>query len=320
MWRWRARRTKVMGTLNAGLKRTSGHGVIPFSESLDSMTQTRHPRFLKSACQPLTTREAGDNRTVIPIIRTVIADGDRLARRKLRFLLSTETGVDVVAECRDGKHTVAAVKTHDPDLLLLNIRMPDVDGFQVLSEIPPVEMPIVILTTASDRDAARAFAAHALDYLLEPFDKERLHHAIDRARTELLKAHDLHLIHRILHFLTEAQPAQWVDRRLAIKAGGRVVFLDMDEIDWIEAAANYVRVNVGKESYQLRAAIGHITERLDPSRFVRIHRSTIVNVRKIKALQPCNTGEYIAILSDGKELSCGRSYRLQLQKLIGRKL
>jgi two-component system LytT family response regulator len=309
-----------MGALNALLKRTSGHGVIPFSESFGSASQTLGARLLQSACQPRTTREASDNRAVIPIIRTIIADGDRLTRRKLRSLLSTEAGVDVVAECRDGRHTVSAVKTHNPDLLLLNIRMPDIDGFQVLSDIPPVAMPIVILTTASDRDAARAFAAHALDYLLEPFDKERLHHAIDRARTEILKAHDLHLVHRILDFVAEAQPAQWVDRRLSIKTGGRVVFLDMDEIDWIEAAANYVRLNVGKESYLLRAAIGHIAKRLDPSRFVRIHRSTIVNIRKIKALEPCNTGEYIALLSDGKELSCGRSYRLQLQKLIRRKL
>lgn len=307
-----------MGAFNAGLKRTSGHGVTPLS--FGPTRQIRYPRFLQSACRPRTTREASNNRTVIPIIRAIIADGDRLARRKLRILLSTEAGVEVVAECRDGTHTVAAVKTHSPDLLLLNIRMPDVDGFQVLSEITPAEMPIIILTTASDRDAARAFAAHALDYLLEPFDKERLHHAIDRARTEILKAHDLHLIRRILDSLTEAQPAQWVDRRLAIKAGGRVVFLDMDEIDWIEAAANYVRLNVGKESYLFRAAIGHVAERLDPSRFVRIHRSTIVNIRKIKALQPCNTGEYIAILTGGKELSCGRSYRLQLQKLIGLKL
>jgi two-component system LytT family response regulator len=258
-----------------------------------------------------------DNRKMIPIIRTIIADSERLARKKLRILLSMEPGVEIVAECREGKQTVAAVKTHNPDLLLLDIRMPNEDGFQVLHEIPTNNMPLLIFTTAYDRYAIRAFEAHALDCLLKPFDRERLHRAIERARTELLKLHDGHLTDRILDLLAETKhEAQRTDRRLAIKAGGRVVFLDLDEIDWIEAAANYVKLNVGRESYVLREGIGHISDRLDAAHFVRVHRSTIVNVRKIKALQPCNAGEYIAVLKDGKELSCGRSYRLQLQKLI----
>jgi two-component system LytT family response regulator len=254
---------------------------------------------------------------MIPSIRTIIADDELLARKKLRVLLGSEPGIYVVAECQDGKQTIAAVHAHKPDLLLLDIRMPDLDGFQVLERVLAGEMPVVVFTTAYDQYAIRAFEADALDYLLKPFDGERLHHAIERARAELLKSHDHNLTGRILDLLAEARPASRpVDRRLVIRAGGRVVFLDLDEVDWIGAAANYVKLSVDSNSYLLREGIGHISERLDPGRFVRIHRSTIVNVRKIKELQPCDSGEYIAVLKNGKELACSRGYRMELQRLI----
>lgn len=259
---------------------------------------------------------------IIPVIRTIIADDEHLARKKLRLLLDSEPGVQVVAECQDGLQTVSAVQTHRPDLLLIDIRMPDMDGFQVLKQIASDELPVVVFTTAYDQFAIRAFEAHALDYLLKPFDGERLHHAVERAGAELLKLHDRDLAGRILDLLAKnAEPkmdSKQVDDRMVIRAGGKVVFLDVKEIDWIEAAANYVKLNVGKDSYLLREGIGSISERLDPDRFVRIHRSVIVNVRKIKELQPCESGEYIAVLRNGKELSCSRGYRTQLQRLIGR--
>jgi len=259
---------------------------------------------------------------IIPAMRTIIADDEHLARRKLRLLLGIEPGVQVIAECQDGQQTLDAVKTHKPDLLLIDVRMPDLDGFQVLGKIAPGEMPVVVFTTAYDQFAIRAFEAHALDYLLKPFDGERLHHAIERARAELLKSHNRDLTSRILDLLAKnAEPkieSRQADERMVIRAGGKVVFLDVKEIDWIEAAANYVKLNVGKDSYLLREGIGSISERLDPDRFVRIHRSVIVNVRKIKELQPCESGEYIAILKNGKELSCSRGYRTQLQRLIGK--
>jgi two-component system LytT family response regulator len=254
---------------------------------------------------------------MIPLIRTVIADDERLARRKLRILLGSEAGVQIVADCQDGKQTIAAVEIHKPDLLFLDIHMPDLDGFQILQNISGMELPVVIFTTAFDQYAIRAFEAQALDYLLKPFDQERLHRAVDRVRVELLKAHDHNLTHRILDLLSERRrepPAS--DGRMVIKAGGRIVFLDMDEIDWIEAAANYVKLNVGRDSYLLREGIGRVSERLDSSKFVRIHRSIIVNVRRIRELQPCDSGEYIAVLKNGKELSCSRGYRPELQRLI----
>jgi two-component system, LytTR family, response regulator len=253
---------------------------------------------------------------IVPTIRTVIADDEGLARKKLRILLSAESSVDLIAECQDGKQTVAAVLEHRPDLLFLDIQMPDFDGFKVLDQIPADRMPIVIFTTAFDQYAIRAFDAHALDYLLKPFHQERVHRALERVKQELLKVHEQSVKARILELLSEAKPKTKPLRRLVIRTAGRVVFLDMNEIDWIEAAANYVKLHVGKESFLLREGIGHISAKLDPERFVRIHRSSIVNVNRIRELQPCESGEYIAVLRDGKELSCSRGCRPQLLRLI----
>jgi two-component system, LytTR family, response regulator len=258
---------------------------------------------------------------IVPSMRVIIADDERLARQKLRLLLQEESGIQVVAECRDGKQAIAAVHTHRPDLLLLDIRMPDLDGFEVLEKIPADRMPVVVFTSAHDQYAIRAFEANALDYLLKPFDQKRLHRAVERARTELLRSHEQSIAGRVLLDLlaqTKTAPKP-VDRRFMIKAGGRLVFLDLDEIDWIEAAANYVKLNAGGTSYLLREGIGRIAERLDPGSFIRVHRSTIVNVSKIKELQPCDSGEYIAVLRNGKELSCSRGCRAQLQRLIENK-
>jgi two-component system, LytTR family, response regulator len=259
---------------------------------------------------------------IVPAIRTVIADDEHLSRQKLGLLLRSEPGVEVIAECQSGEQTIDAVHEHRPDLLLIDIQMPDMDGFDVLRKIASEEMPVVVFTTAYNQFAIKAFDAHALDYLLKPFEQARLHQAIERTRAELLKSHDFDLTSRILSLLASQGKPQMdskpADDRMIIRAGGKVVFLDTKEIDWIEAAANYVKVNAGKDSYLLREGIGSIAERLDPDRFVRIHRSVIVNARKIKELQPCDSGEYIAVLKNGKELSCSRGYRAQLQRLIGR--
>lgn len=250
-------------------------------------------------------------------MRVVIADDEPLAREKLRLMLTAEPGVSILAECRNGAEIIDALNTHKPDLLMLDVQMPELDGFAVLNQVPPESLPIIIFTTAFDRHAVRAFEANALDYLLKPFDQERLHQAVNRARAELVKAKDREATHRILNFLS--QNANWQSpsgRRLVIRSGGRVIFLGLDEIDYVEAAANYVKINVGKQSYLLRKGIGEIAEKLDPALFVRIHRSAIVNVRRIKELQPVNSGEYIVVLKDGKELSCSRGYRAGLQELV----
>jgi two-component system LytT family response regulator len=258
----------------------------------------------------------------VAAIRAIVADDERLAREKLRILLASEPNIKLVAECHDGQQALAAVRTCQADLLLLDIQMPGMDGFQVLNELLPEEMPVVIFTSAYDQYAIRAFEAHALDYLLKPFDQERLHHAIERARLELNKFREREITHRILDLLcqvkSEMLPAPSSEGRLVIRAKGRVVFLNLSELDWIEASANYVRLNVGKESHLFRETIGRVSERLNPNHFVRVHRSTIVNVRKIKELIPVNSGEYIVVLKNGKELSCSRSYRTALESMISK--
>src|ERR1700730_15407443 len=256
----------------------------------------------------------------MPAIRTIIADDEKLSRTKLRILLQSEAGIKVVAECCDYEQTVNAVSSYQPDLLLLDVQMPGPNGFHVLRAIPPEQMPMVILTTAYDQYALQAFEAHALDYLLKPFDQERLHRAIARVRAEIEKTGDREMARRILDYISRNTSVSQTEKRLVIKSAGRVVFLDIDEIDWIDAEANYVKLNAGKQSYVLRQSIGHLSERLNPRQFVRIHRSTIVNVQKIKELQPCNSGEYIVTLKNGKELSCSRGYRDGLQSLIDKKL
>jgi two-component system LytT family response regulator len=255
-------------------------------------------------------------RMMIPEIRAIVADDEPSVRHRLRLLLAAENAVEIVAECDDALQAIAAVRTHKPDLLLLDIEMQDADGFQVLNSISHDHMPIVIFTSTHDQHAIRAFEAHALDYLLKPVDQQRLHTAIERARAELIKTQDRQLSHRILDLLAEAKTGPQTDRRLVIKTGGRVVLVEMEEIDWVEAAGNYVELKTSGGSYLLREGMSHLCGRLDPGQFVRIHRSTIVNLRRIKELQPCNRGEYMVVLKDGKQLSCSRGYRAKLQQLI----
>jgi two-component system, LytTR family, response regulator len=251
-------------------------------------------------------------------IRTVIADHDSSVLRQLRLLLGAEPGVRVVAECGDRAETIAAVQTHKADLLILDVHLLDTDGLEVLHSLPGRDRLLVVFSSLHDQYAIRAFEARALDYLLKPFDPERLHSAIERTRAELAKVNDRHLTRRLLDLLAGAKPEAKTEKRLVVKAAGRVVFLATDEIDWIEAEGNYVRLKVGAESYLMREAIGRVAQRLDPEQFVRIHRSIIVNVSKIKELQPCNRGEYMVILKDGKELSCSRGYRAKLHQLIAK--
>jgi two-component system LytT family response regulator len=254
--------------------------------------------------------------SIIPIpLRILIVDDERPARDKLKILLSQESDVQVISECGNGATALTALSDLKPDLVLLDIQLPDTDGFSLLKAVPSEELPFVIFTTAYDQYAIKAFDAHALDYLLKPFDHERLREALHRARLAIRSQNDRMLTDRLLKILqgTNSVP---VARRLLIRSGGRVVFLAYEEIEWIDAAANYVRVNAGKASYMLRGSIGSIAEKLPAEQFVRIHRSTVVNARMIKELQPCNSGEFIVVLRNGKELSCSRGYRTGLRKLI----
>ena len=250
-------------------------------------------------------------------LRTVLADDERLAIDKLRLLLEREAYVRIVGECHTVRDTRETVQRLRPDLLLLDIEMPDGTGFDVLEGWSRGELPIVIFTTAYDQYAIRAFEARALDYLLKPFDAERLSASIERARLEWLKTNSDMLTSCLADLLNSptAQPSG--NDRLVVKSRGRIFFLDPEEIDWMEASANYVCVHMRNgASYEMREAISRLAERLDPSRFARIHRSYIVNVSKIREAVPCNSGEYMIVLKDGKELSCSRTYQSAIQSLV----
>jgi two-component system LytT family response regulator len=251
-----------------------------------------------------------------PLLRTVVVDDEGPARDKLKILLGRETDIRIVGECENGAAAVDLLRRDKPDLLLLDVQLPDMDGFSVLKNIPADQLPFVIFTTAYDQYAIKAFEAHALDYLLKPFDHQRLQDALHRARMAVKTQTERALTERLLDILQGKNGNAVQDRRLMVRAGGRVVFLAYDEIEWIEAAANYVRLHAGKESYTLRGSIGNMAEKLPRDQFVRIHRSTVVNLRTIKELQPCNSGEFIVVLRNGKELSCSRGYRAGLRRLI----
>lgn len=252
-------------------------------------------------------------------IRTLIVDDEPLARERLRKLLAAETDVEVVGECGDGQEAVAAIERDQPDLLFLDIQMPELDGFGVLEIVRTARMPEVIFVTAFNQHALRAFEVHALDYLLKPFDRERFQTALDRARKRLAHARSGELNQKLTALLADLRPPEpKTADRLAIKTGGKVVILRTADIDWIEAADNYVNLHVGADSHLLRETMSTIEARLDPGHFIRISRSAIVNLERIKELQPMFHGDYTVILRSGTKLSLSRNYRDKLEKLMGR--
>ncbi len=253
------------------------------------------------------------------MIRVVIADDEPLARNRIRRLLSSEKEIEIVAECKNGRETVDALERHKPDLLFLDVEMPELDGFGVAEEIGADQMPVVIFVTAYDQYAVQAFETHALDYLLKPFDEDRFFKALQRARGHLERARSSEVATRLLAMMQDVRPKPVPPSdRLVIKSGGRVVFLKSEEIDWVEAAANYVRIHAGNDEYLMRETMNAFEAKLDTRRFMRIHRSIIVNLEKIKELQPCNNGEYIVVLRTGKELSLSRSFRDRIQDYLRR--
>ncbi|HMG73550.1 MAG TPA: LytTR family DNA-binding domain-containing protein [Pyrinomonadaceae bacterium] len=252
----------------------------------------------------------------MPKIRTLIVDDEPLARRGIRAQLDEEADIEIVSECRNGLEAVAAIEEQSPDLVFLDVQMPELDGFGVLEAVGVDLMPVVIFVTAYDQYALRAFEVHALDYLLKPVDAERFASALQRARKQIEHHNVQDLNQRLQSFLDDVQAKQKFTERLVIKSSGRIFFLNVQEIDWIEAADNYVRLHVGRDSHLLRETMNHLEKRLDPDRFLRVHRSRIINLRQIKELQPLFRGEYDIMLQDGTRLESGRGYRDKLQKLF----
>jgi two-component system, LytTR family, response regulator len=251
-------------------------------------------------------------------IRAVIVDDEPLARRRIRNLLAEAEDVEVVAECANGREAIQAVEESPPDLLFLDIQMPELDGFDVLQAIGVGHVPVVIFVTAYDQFALRAFEAHALDYLLKPFDDERFEAALQRARERIRQQQGDDLDRRLRALLDNVRGDRGYLQRLVVPSGHRSVFIRTEEIDWIEAERNYVRLLVGGRAYLLRESLGRIESALDPAKFCRIHRSTIVNIDRIQAVESLFRGEYLVVLHDGTKLTSGRSYRRNLHHLMGK--
>ncbi len=246
-------------------------------------------------------------------IRTLVVDDEPLARERLTGLLFNEPDIDIVGQCRDGEEAVTSIVDLSPDLVFLDVQMPQMGGFDVIEAVGNERMPLVIFVTAYDQHALKAFQVRALDYILKPFDRERFSEALQRARKQIERDETGDLGRRLLALVKDLRKDQPRSERLVVKAGGRLFFLRADEIDWIEAAGNYVRLHVGNTSHLLRETMNAIEGRLDPEKFFRIHRSRIVNMERIQELQPWLNGEYSVLLRTGTRLTLSRGYREKLQ-------
>jgi two-component system LytT family response regulator len=249
-------------------------------------------------------------------IRTLVVEDEPMARDRVRALLLQQPDFEIVGECGDGAQAVTAIEKLDPELVFLDVQMPGVDGFGVIRAVPPERMPMVVFTTAYDEYALRAFEVHALDYLLKPFDRTRFLRALDRVRERRERQRAGDLGRRLLAMVQDLKPeAAPPPERIVVKSGGRIFFIRVDEIDWIDAAGNYVRLHVKGESYLFRETMNAIEKRLDKARFVRIHRSHLVNADRIKELLPGN-GEHVVVLRTGVRLPLSRGYRDRLQERL----
>jgi two-component system LytT family response regulator len=261
-------------------------------------------------------------------LTAVIADDEALARRRIASLLAGRAGVRVIGQCVTGSATVAAVRALSPDLLFLDVQMPGLTGFEVLAALRLDERPIVIFSTAYDEYALAAFEVHAVDYLLKPFADDRFHEAVRRAENDFRARHIAGWHDRLLRLLADVGgdmtpvPADAPDRgayleRLAVRTGERLTLVDAASVDWIEAARDYVRLHVGADSHVMRAPLSELERRLDPGRFLRIHRSTIVQIGRIRELYAEAHGDYIAVLRSGTRLRVSRRYREDALRRLG---
>jgi two-component system, LytTR family, response regulator len=253
-------------------------------------------------------------------IRTLIVDDEPIARKGIRRELEHERDVEIVAECANGRDAVAAIQKQKPDLVFLDLQMPELDGLSVVETVGVEQMPTVIFVTAYDEFALRAFEIHALDYILKPFNSERFQQALQRAKRQIQQANLDGVSQKLLALIegSERRPSasQTYLERIVVKSGGKIFFINTEEIDWIEAADNYVRLHVGKASHLVPGTMNRLEGKLSPAVFLRIHRSTIVNTTRIKELEPLFHGEYVITLANGKELTSSRTYRDKLQHLL----
>jgi two-component system LytT family response regulator len=252
------------------------------------------------------------------MIRTLIIDDVALARQRLKRCLKGDAEIEIVGECENGEQAVADIRSLAPDLIFLDVQMPALDGFGVLEALKNERLPAVIFVTAYNDYAIQAFEVNALDYLLKPVDCERLNKAVQRAKSRLAHTtRDDDLDTRFRAVLEELKIGSKYIKRLTIKLTGRTILLPVDEIDWIETQGNYLKVHAGRESHLIRATMQSLETKLNPEKFVRVHRSVIVNVEKIKEIYPRSNGDQDLVLQNGRQLMLSRNYRDKFFTVLG---
>jgi two-component system LytT family response regulator len=248
-------------------------------------------------------------------LTVLIVDDEPLAREGLRMLLADDPEIAGVQEAKNGREAVQRVREGRPDLVFLDVQMPDMDGFSVVNEIGPEQMPAVVFVTAHDQYAIRAFEINAIDYLLKPVTVERFLQSLARAKARL-RSSEPHQESQILSLLeTIASPSRYL-KRMAVQSAGKTSFIGVEDVDWIRAAENYVELHVAQASHLLHVSMNTLEKSLDPETFVRIHRSLIVNLRRVKEIQPANHGEYVLRLHSGVRLQSGRTYHDRIKALM----
>lgn len=253
--------------------------------------------------------------------RAVFADDEPLARDLVRTLLARDPEIEVVAECANGSQALEAVRIHEPDLLLLDVQMPGMDGFAVVEALDPADMPLVVFATAHDQHALRAFEVHAVDYLLKPFDAERFERAIGRAKERLRARVVADAGQRMAELLVSlgrapAARGEWL-RRLAVPHGNRVDYVDTADIDWIEAADQYVKIHVGTKEHLMRGSLASLEGRLDPAAFSRVHRSAIVALDRVRTLESLGDGSARVRIGEHTWIPVGRARLAELKERLG---
>jgi two-component system, LytTR family, response regulator len=253
-------------------------------------------------------------------IQCLIIDDEALAREAIRSLIALDPTLEVVGEVEDGGRAIQVIDGLRPDLLFLDVQMPEVDGFDVLQELAErgIKLPVTIFVTAYDEYALRAFEAHALDYLLKPIREERFKDAVAAAKSRISADRDSQAADQLASLLARGDLLARRPTRLPVKLEGRIVLVRLDQVEWIESEGNYVRLHLSDRSYLLRDTMSAIEVKLDPDQFARIHRCAIININRIEYLRPWFTGEYIVRMQSGKELTLTRSYRDNLRRLLGK--
>jgi two-component system LytT family response regulator len=246
-------------------------------------------------------------------IRTLIVDDEPWARTRIASLLAAEPDFSLLEPCTGGAEAIRAIVSHSPQVVFLDVRMPDIDGFEVVEAIGVDAMPLVVFATAFEDYALEAFDAGALDYLLKPFDEERFRRALERVRREVRAPRDTTALAGVMGALRRERGYA---ERLVVHTSGRVVFLKVEDIDWLEASGNYVTIHAGREKFLMRDTLRALGERLDPAKFVRLHRSSVVNLDRLRELLPWSRGEQVAVLRDGTQLTIGRAFRERLMAAI----